>query len=116
MLADPPHCARPADALVRPDHRSKSRPSCRQDGLVTLAPRLNGCRWRRGDRLRIVAGAFEGHSALFEGEMAHERIRVLLDFMGATRPIDLPVSDAERPRRSRNPFTRPWRPEELDRG
>lgn len=71
------------------------------DGLIHLvAPKINGRRWRRGDRLRIGAGAFEGRDAIFEGEAPRERIRVLLDLMGATWPIELPADHIAQARSS----------------
>jgi transcriptional antiterminator RfaH len=62
-----------------------------RDGLVELPkpPKL-----KRGDRVRIVSGAFDRHLALYEGQTAHERVAVL-QFLGAQHRTKLPANAIE---------------------
>ncbi len=46
---------------------------------------------RKGDRLRIIAGPFEGFEAVFECERGADRSRVLLDVLGASTSVTLPA-------------------------
>lgn len=46
---------------------------------------------RKGDRLRIIAGPFEGFEAVFECERGADRSRVLLDVLGASTSVTLPT-------------------------
>ena len=61
-----------------------------KNGLVVLAaaPGL-----QRGDRVLIKRGPFSDHLGLFEGQMPHERVAVLLTLFGAQRRIELPKGD-----------------------
>jgi transcriptional antiterminator RfaH len=45
---------------------------------------------RRGDRLHIIAGPFEGFEAVFESESGAERAKVLLDVLGRSTTVTLP--------------------------
>jgi transcriptional antiterminator RfaH len=62
-------------------------------GLIELPkpPRLEP-----GDHVRITSGAFGGHLALYEGQTAHERVAVLLQFLGSQQRTELPASAIER--------------------
>jgi transcriptional antiterminator RfaH len=51
---------------------------------------LEARRMRKGEPLKIVAGAFRGHDALFEGLSDKERIVVLLNLLG--RPVRAAVA------------------------
>lgn len=44
-----------------------------------------------GDRVRIVAGPFEGLEAIFQSEQGAERVRVLLELVGTTAGATLPA-------------------------
>jgi transcriptional antiterminator RfaH len=46
--------------------------------------------FRKGDRLHIIAGPFEGFDAVFECERGADRARVLLEFLGASTAVTLP--------------------------
>jgi transcriptional antiterminator RfaH len=63
-----------------------------RNGLVELAkpPRL-----RRGDRVRIVAGPFREHLAMFDGMRPGERVAVLLQLLGGQHRAELPASAVE---------------------
>jgi len=43
-----------------------------------------------GDRVRIVAGPFEGLEAVFQSEQGADRVRVLLELIGTTAGATLP--------------------------
>jgi transcriptional antiterminator RfaH len=45
---------------------------------------------RRGDRLHIIAGPFEGFEAVFESQIGADRVRVLLEVLGAAASVTLP--------------------------
>jgi transcriptional antiterminator RfaH len=57
-----------------------------RNGVVYLPQRLKR---RRGDKLRITAGPFRGHLALYEGMTARERILVLLTLFGSLQKVEL---------------------------
>lgn len=65
-------------------------------GLVELPPPPPPPRFRRGDKVRIVAGNFQGHFAIFEGMSPPERICVLLNLLGRSVRAELPAADVER--------------------
>lgn len=46
---------------------------------------------RKGDRLRIIAGPFEGFEAVFECERGADRARVMLEVLGASTAVTLPT-------------------------
>jgi transcription antitermination factor NusG len=54
---------------------------------------------RRGDKVRIVRGAFQELSGLYQGQSAHERVKILLTLLGASRVVELPSDDVEKPQR-----------------
>ena len=65
--------------------------------------------FRPGDMLRLKRGPFQGLEAIFLGPTApRERVRVLIEFLGALRPVEVRVEQLERgqaaphpPRRTR---------------
>ena len=62
------------------------------DGFVKL-PRAPTNRLKKGQRVRIVRGSFEGRLAVYEGMSGRERERVLLELLGQFVPVDLPARD-----------------------
>ena len=69
------------------------------DGLIQLPRKPPPPGLRRGEKVRVIRGAFEGLDALYQGMAPHERVRVLLTILGAIRTIELPSDDVERPQR-----------------
>jgi transcriptional antiterminator RfaH len=63
-------------------------------GFVRLPPQP---KYRRGDRLRIVAGPFCGWLALYEGMTPRDRVLVLLQAFGVERKIELSQNAVEAP-------------------
>jgi transcriptional antiterminator RfaH len=59
-------------------------------GVVEL-PKPPGL--QRGDKVRIVRGALQGHLALYQGMRPHERIDVLLQLLGGQTRVTLARSD-----------------------
>jgi transcriptional antiterminator RfaH len=59
-------------------------------GVVEL-PKAPGL--QRGDKVRIVRGALQGHLALYQGMRPHERIDVLLQLLGGQTRVTLARSD-----------------------
>jgi transcriptional antiterminator RfaH len=84
MAGDGP--ARVPDSVIS-EIRSRER-----NGLVELA---KPPRFRRGDRVRIVQGPFNGHLALYEGQTAHQRVLVLLSLLGSSQRTELPADAIE---------------------
>jgi transcriptional antiterminator RfaH len=60
-------------------------------GLIELARR--GI--RRGDRVRILRGPFEGHLAIYHNSKPRDRIEVLLQLLGSTQRATLASLDVE---------------------
>jgi transcriptional antiterminator RfaH len=48
-----------------------------------------------GDRVRIVSGAFRERLALNAGQTPHERVAVLLQFLGGQQPTEVPADAIE---------------------
>jgi len=63
------------------------------DGLVRLPKQANPNALKRGQAVRILRGPFEGRNGLYDGMVAHERERVLLDLLGRFTPLELPRRD-----------------------
>src|SRR4051794_18923152 len=78
--------ARVPDRIIA-EIRSRER-----GGLIEL-PKPPGL--QRGDRVRITAGTFSGHLALFASQTARERVEVLLQFLGGQQRTELPASAIE---------------------
>ena len=47
---------------------------------------------RKGDRLRIIAGPFEGFEAVFECAVGADRVRVMLEVLGSAAAVTLPTA------------------------
>jgi transcriptional antiterminator RfaH len=62
------------------------------NGAVEL-PKRPG--FKPGDRVRILAGPFSGHLAIFAGMKPRERIEILLQFLGAEQRVTLAKKDIE---------------------
>lgn len=61
-------------------------------GFVRVGPGF-----QRGDRVRLRSGPFVGLEGIFERPTTRQdRVRVLLDLLGASRPLELDVFDLER--------------------
>jgi transcriptional antiterminator RfaH len=56
-------------------------------GAVELPQPLG---FKHGDRVKILSGPFGGHLALYAGMRAHERIEVLLSFLGSQQRVTIP--------------------------
>lgn len=53
----------------------------------------NDRRLRKGDKVKITRGSFEGQIGVYDGMTAHQRERVLLELLGAWIPVELPSND-----------------------
>lgn len=62
-----------------------------KDGLVKL-PNVSRI-LRKGQKVRIIRGSFEGRIGLYEGMGSKDRERVLLELLGQTVPVELPGKD-----------------------
>jgi transcriptional antiterminator RfaH len=60
------------------------------NGYVVL-PKVRGL--ERGDKVRVMSGPFVDQIALYDGQMARERVAVLLLMLGSQRRIELPKRD-----------------------
>ena len=70
-----------------PDHVITDLRGKERNGYVML-PKARGL--ERGDKVKVLAGPFEGHIALYEGTKPHERVEVLLALFGSQRAVELP--------------------------
>ena len=82
-IAQPAHV--PDDVIA--EIRSRER-----NGLVEL-PKPPGL--RKGEGVRITAGPFRGHLAVFAGMAPRDRILVLLSVLGGEQRVMLPERDVE---------------------
>jgi transcriptional antiterminator RfaH len=57
-----------------------------REGVVEL-PQLP--QFKRGDRMKILGGPFEGHLALYAGMKPHRQVEVLLSLLGAQQRVTL---------------------------
>ena len=64
-----------------------------RNGLIVL-PQNPGL--RRGDQVRITAGPFACHLAIYEGMKGRERVEVLLALLGSVQRVELARRDIER--------------------
>jgi transcriptional antiterminator RfaH len=60
-------------------------------GTIELPKRM----LKSGDRVRILAGPFKGHLAIYVGMSAHERVAVLLQILGAATRVTLASADVQ---------------------
>jgi transcription antitermination factor NusG len=58
-------------------------------GFVKLPPKHP----RRGQRVKIIRGSFEGHVAVYDGMSGPARERVLLELLGQLVTVELPARD-----------------------
>lgn len=65
---------------VMPDVVDAIRARENEQGLIGLLPQA--VRFRRGDAVRVVEGAFEACQGLFEALTDSERVAILLDLLG----------------------------------
>lgn len=72
--------ARVPDTIIDEIRRREIR------GAIELSPSLG---LRHGDRVRILGGPFAGHLALYAGMRPHERVEVLLSFLGSQQRVTL---------------------------
>jgi transcriptional antiterminator RfaH len=77
--------AKVSDAIIE-EIRGRER-----NGAVELPKRMLKC----GDRVRILAGPFKEHLAIYAGMSAHERVAVLLQILGGPQRVTLAVRDVE---------------------
>jgi transcription antitermination factor NusG len=83
-----------ADAVVAELRGREGR-----DGLIRISKRkpLNGgARFASGDMVRVGNGPLSGLVGSIIGLKPHERVAVLLELLGGSRPVELPVSAVER--------------------
>jgi transcriptional antiterminator RfaH len=69
------------------------------NGLIMLPkkPRLApGAEFQINDRLRIRDGPLRGLFGLFAGMAPHDRIMVLMQILGASRPVEFGIGDVSR--------------------
>ena len=73
-------------AEVPPALINSLRERANESGLHVLAD----TGFHKGDRLHIIAGPFEGFEAVFESDTGADRVRVLLEVLGAAASVTLP--------------------------
>jgi transcription antitermination factor NusG len=61
------------------------------NGVIELPKR----RLKRGEHVRILAGAFKGHLAIYASMSAHEWVAVLLQILGGQQRVTLAQRDVE---------------------
>jgi transcriptional antiterminator RfaH len=64
-----------------------------RNGLVELPDKPP--RFRPGAPVRILAGPFQGHFALYDGQSSRERVAVLLSLLGGRVRVELPEAGIE---------------------
>ena len=77
-----------------PDRAIADLRSRERDGLIELPPPPPSL--RRGDPVRIVSGAFQGHAALYQGMRPRQRVEVLLALFASERRVELSRRDIVR--------------------
>ena len=96
------HAARWCPGLVRlimdgvqparvPDTLIKSIRDRERDGVIELPRRP----LKPGDRVRLLAGPFQGHLAIYAGMSGSERVAVLLQILGGQQRVTLARRDIE---------------------
>jgi transcriptional antiterminator RfaH len=61
-----------------------------RNGLVELPPPP---RLKRGDRVLVRRGPFADRLGLYDSQAPHERVAILLTWLGSQRRVELPVAD-----------------------
>jgi transcription antitermination factor NusG len=64
-----------------------------EQGFIVLHKGPVRPEFERGDKLRIIQGAFTGHIVLYEGMTTRQRIEVLLTMLGAERRVSVARAD-----------------------
>jgi transcription antitermination factor NusG len=64
-----------------------------RNGYVVL-PKVRGL--QRGDQVKILAGPFAAHLAIYDGMKGSERVLVLLALLGSVQRVELARRDIER--------------------
>src|SRR5262249_4716812 len=85
--------ARVPDAVIT-ELRARER-----NGVIQLPKKPEpGSRvdFQAGERLRIKTGPLRGLFGLYAGQAPHDRIMVLMQILGASRPIEFAVGDVSR--------------------
>jgi transcription antitermination factor NusG len=93
LIMDGERPARVPDAVID-GLRSRDR-----NGVITLPKKPEpGSRvdFQSGERLRIRTGPLRGLFGLYAGQAPHDRIMVLMQILGASRPIEFAVGDVSR--------------------
>jgi len=62
------------------------------DGFIKL-PKMSSTHLKRGQRVKLLRGPFEGFGALYEGQSGAERQRVLIELLGRFSTVELPAKD-----------------------
>lgn len=62
------------------------------DGFVKL-PKFESARLKRGQKVKLLRGPFEGFSGLYEGQSGSERCAVLIEMLGRLSVVQLPEKD-----------------------
>jgi transcriptional antiterminator RfaH len=83
LVMDGMQPAKVPDGVIR-EIRNRER-----NGAIELPRRVP----RRGDRVRILAGPFRGHLAIYASMAAHERVAVLLEMLGRQQRVTLSELD-----------------------
>jgi transcription antitermination factor NusG len=85
LIMDGTGPAKVADAVIEEVRRREV------NGLIELPkPSLH-----RGARVRILRGPFNGRLAIFADTRPKQRVEVLLQLLGGTHRVTLPVGDVE---------------------
>lgn len=79
---------KPAQISERIIHDLKSREDSKGMIVLPSAPKFTS-----GQAVRVVKGPLEGYIGLYEGMRPNERIRVLIQMLGQTVPIELDEKD-----------------------
>jgi transcriptional antiterminator RfaH len=74
-----------------PDNVIEAIRAREQNGIIELPRRLI----RPGDRVRRLAGPFQGHLAIYTGMTGSERVAVLLQILGGEQRVTLARRDIE---------------------
>jgi transcriptional antiterminator RfaH len=80
------------------DHIIDELKSRERDGLVVLPAALRPrplARFKAGDRVKVTDGPMRGFQGLVEGMKSRERVTILLELLGSTRPIEMAATDIE---------------------
>jgi transcriptional antiterminator RfaH len=59
-----------------------------RDGVI----RLETFSLRKGDRVRVTRGSFQGVEGIFQCPSPHDRVQILLTLLGQAVPVELPAA------------------------